>query len=511
MSDWSDGYVTNIDYNFGYYLELNPQNIPLAFLDAGLAAPENVTACELGFGQGVSVNIHAAASDTRWFGTDFNSAQAGFARALAAVSGAGAQLVDQPFAEFCNRPDLPDFDYIGLHGIWSWISDQNRAVIIDFIRRKLAVGGVLYVGYNTQPGLAAMVPMRELLSGHAEVMGAPGHDILTRIDAALAFAERLLATNPLYARANPHVAARLTRIKKESREYLAHEYFGRHWLPMPFSRMAEWLAPARLSYACSARFLDHIDALNLSGEQQALLAEIPDVVFRETVRDFVVNQNFRRDYWVRGARRLNALEQAEARRAVQVLLAQPRADVPLKVAGSAFEATMHEGVYGAILDTLADHQPRTLGQIEQAVMHRGIPFAQLFQAVLTLTGTGSLVTVQDQAKIARARTQTDKLNAFLCDRARGSNEISVLASPVSGGGVMLNRLKQLFLLARKQGKERPAEWAEFVWQVLAPQGHKLIKDGKTLESTGENIAELAAQAQAFNDQHLPMLKALRIA
>jgi len=44
---------------------------------------------------------------------------------------------------------LPDFDYIGLHGIWSWISDENRQVIVDFIRKKLKVGGVLYISYNT--------------------------------------------------------------------------------------------------------------------------------------------------------------------------------------------------------------------------------------------------------------------------------------------------------------------------------------------------------------------------
>ena len=77
------------------------------------------------------------------------------------ASGAAAKLFDQAFAEFCARPDLPDFDFIGLHGIWSWISDENRAVIVDFIRRKLKVGGVLYISYNTQPGWAAIVLVKK--------------------------------------------------------------------------------------------------------------------------------------------------------------------------------------------------------------------------------------------------------------------------------------------------------------------------------------------------------------
>ena len=115
--------------------------------------------------------------------------------------------LDEAFDQFCSRAELPEFDYIGLHGIWSWISDENRAVIVDFVRRKLKVGGVLYISYNTQPGWAAMVPMRDLLTEHAEVLGADGAGIVSRIDSALAFADQLLAANPAYARANPQIAA----------------------------------------------------------------------------------------------------------------------------------------------------------------------------------------------------------------------------------------------------------------------------------------------------------------
>ena len=110
MSDWTAGYVADIGYTYGYYPELNPWRVKLAFLTAGLHFPEFGTACELGFGQGLSANVHAAASVTRWYGTDFSPAQAGFAQELAEASGSGAQLFDQAFDEFCTRADLPDFD-----------------------------------------------------------------------------------------------------------------------------------------------------------------------------------------------------------------------------------------------------------------------------------------------------------------------------------------------------------------------------------------------------------------
>lgn len=472
MSDWTAGYVADIGYTYGYYAELNPLRIKLAFLNAGLVPPELGTHCELGYGQGLSANIHAAASGSAWHATDFNPAQAGFAQSLARVSGANAQLTDEAFADFCNRTDLPDFDSIGLHGIWSWISDENREVIVGFIRRKLKVGGVLYISYNTQPGWAAMVPMRDLLTEHSEVMGAPGQGIVSRIDDALNFADKLFETNPSYAKANPLVVDRLKGIGAQNRNYLAHEYFNRDWLPMPFSRMAQWLTPSKISYACSAHYLDHINTVNLTPEQQALLKDIPDAMFRETVKDFCVNQQFRRDYWVKGARKLTPLEQAEAFRSQKVILLQPRVDVSLKVTGAIGEASMQEAIYNPILDALADHKPKTLGQIEQLVKDKDVTFAQITQAAMVLTGAAYLATVQDETVTSKAKKQTDKLNAYLIDKARGSSDINFLASPVTGGGVAVGRFQQLFLLAISQGKKQPAEWPQLVWQIIAAQGQK---------------------------------------
>ena len=512
MSDWTSGYVADIGYTFGYYTELNPLRVKLAFLHAGLVPPEMGAACELGFGQGMSTNLHAAASVVQWHGTDFNPSQAAFAQELASSCGSGAQLYDEAFDQFCSRSDLPEFDYIGLHGIWSWISDENRAVIVDFIRRKLKVGGVLYISYNTQPGWAAMVPMRDLLTEHAEVLGSDGVGIVSRIDCALTFVDQLLAVNPTYARANPQVAERINKIKEQNRHYVAHEYFNRDWQPMAFAQMARWLEPAKVQWACSANNLDAIDLVNLTTEQQELLKGIPDPMFRQTTRDFCVNQQFRKDYWVKGSRTLTPLEQAESLRALRLILAQPRADVSLKVNGSLGEATMQEAVYGPILDVLADHKIKSLAQIEQDLKasEQAINFGQILQAVMILSAIGAVLPVQDDAAIAKTKKAADKLNLHLMGKARANKELSYLASPVTGGGIVVPRFHQLFVLARSQGHKQTEEWAKFVWGILAMQGQRLVKEGKAMELDEENVQELVKQADEFETKYLPILKALEI-
>jgi SAM-dependent methyltransferase len=511
MTDWTCGYVADVNYSFGYYTELNPLRARMVLLNAGLAPPRSGVACELGFGQGVSANIHAAASDTLWWGTDFNPSHAAGAQQLAAASGAPAQLFDAAFADFCQRPDLPDFDSIGVHGVWSWISDDNRAVIVDFLRRKLKPGGLAYVSYNSLPGHAPMVPLRHLLMRHSEVMGAPGLGLVPRIDAALEFAKGLLAQGPAFAAALPVLAARLERIVGEDRHYLAHEYFNRDWRPMHFDEMAALLAGAKLSFAGSAHYLDHIPLLNLTEAQHGFLNEIPDPAFRETVHDLIVNQQFRRDYFVKGPLRLSSLDRFETAMAERFVLTTKRDKVVLTAAGSAGEKTLRDDIYVPILDALADGQPKSFGELLETFGQGAGGFVQIFEALMVLIGKGDLAPAQPEVAVMAAKPGSDRLNRALLDRARSDQSIGVLASPVTGGGIPVGRFQQLFLLARAQGAKSPPEWAAFAWKCLADQAQRVIVEGKLLESPADNLAELARQAKVFGADRLPVLTAVLVA
>lgn len=511
MSDWTAGYVADVGYTFGYYTELNPARIGLAFLNAGLVPPKIGAACELGFGQGLSTNIHAAASVTTWHGTDFNPSQAGFAQELASDCANGALLFDQAFDAFCAREDLPQFDFIALHGIWSWISDDNRAVIVDFLRRKLKVGGVLYISYNTLPGWAGFAPMRHLMTEHAACFGTNGQGIVSQINGAIEFGSQIFDLEAKYTKAVVGAKERFEKLKEQDRHYLAHEYFNQDWLPMYFADMAKWLEPAKLEFACSANYLDAVEHVNLTQEQQDHLASIPDPVFRQTVRDFFVNQQFRRDYWVRGARTHSGLDRAEALRGCRVILTVAVEDVPSKVTGALLEATLQQAIYQPILKVLRDNKPHSLGQIETAVASEGVNFAQLIQAIIILIGAGSVAPASDAEASSKRKKQVQHLNTKLMIKARSSNDLRYLTSPLTGGAITVPRFHQLFLLAKQNDQKTPEDCAKWVWQVLSAQGQSLVKEGKTLATPDENLAELTTQAQEFEKKALPVLKALQIA
>jgi len=517
VGEWDTGYVDEIAYTFGYCDELNPLRLKLPLLYAGLVPPSVGNACELGFGHGVSVNIHAAGSSTQWHGTDFHPPHAHFAQQLAERAGSQAQLCGERFSEFCRRDDLPDFDFIGMHGIWSWISEENRALLAEFIQRKLKPGGVLYLSYNTQPGWTPMLPVRELMHRHFQI-GAQSaqHDgmiaearMAARIKDAVGFAQAVFATQPGYAVVNPLLAERVEALSAERPAYLAHEYFNRDWHPMSFLQVASSLTAAGLSYGGSADYRDHVDEINLSAAQRALLAGIADTGLRESARDFCVNRSLRRDYWIKEPRTLTDDERDTALRAHRVILALPRASVALKVRGALGETTLPEALYGPILDALSSHRPVPLSDIERDVRARGITLAQIVEAVLLLISMGALLNAQDDAQISAARPAAEQLNAAICEQARHHDDVHFMVSPVSGSGVFMPRLPQLFLLARRHQMQQPAQWAEFAEAVLRADSESSQK-AKASPST-VSLADLTAKAQRFAQLHLPVLQALGIA
>ena len=507
---WNAGYVTDVDYSYGYYGELSPVRTDHLLTMAGIHAPKVTNACDLGFGQGVSLAIHAAAQpDVTWWGTDFNPNHVAFARGLLAATGANAKIFDQSFEEFCGRDDLPEFEFIALHGIWSWISDDNRRVIVDFIRRKLAVGGILYISYNSLPGWSVQAPMRHLLKEHDLVMGMPGVARTQRIENGLAFLEQLFTTQPAYTRNNPSFLDRARQLTSLNRNYLAHEYLNASWSPTYFTDVARQLEDAKVSYATVAHFVEQQDSISLTGEQNAFLSQIADVNFRETIRDFMTSQQFRRDIWLKGLLHTPVAERAEKLRRSRFILTTPRDNVPTKIATLQGEAELQTAVYNPVLDALADHKIHSFQDIEATVAKAGVPFGGLANALSILMSVGAVGLAQSDENIRKAKPLTLKLNAHLFREAVKGGQVTYVASPVTGGGLPMPRFPLMYLGARAQGLKTPQEWTKAVYEALAAQGQALKKDGKPISDPAEAIAMLLPDAQLLEKQ-LPMLQSLGI-
>lgn len=507
-----EGYFTQIDYMPGYFRQLNPRHVDFALLVEGLDTLPPGPCCELGFGQGVSLALHAAGDSARaWWGTDLMPTHARHAQQLVDATGVPATVAGQDFADFFARDDLPQFAFIALHGVWSWVSARSRALIADFLRRRLLPGGVAYISYNTQVAWAGMVPLRQLMLQHDQALGTAAQTPAERVRAAAQFVDQMLAIDNPLAQANPGVRAQFAELHAKSPEYLLHELMNRDWHPTSLGEVIADLRDTQLSWATSTELQQRRTALHLSAAQQQALARLPGPGLREAAFDLFTGQRLRRDLFVRGPRRLSAAEQRERLFATPLVLAQPTGQVPGKLAGPAGEEVIAGPLLTGLVDALsAAPGPVALGELCRQAHAQGSAVADAMGLASYLVGTGSLQVAQEAAQTARSRPATDRLNAHLLHRATLRQDIQVLASPVTGGGVLASAMHQRMLSACLADPKRPDAWAAQVAAGLLRSGQHLQRDGKDVSDPAAMTQMLAPVVEQFRQQQLPVFKRLQV-
>lgn len=493
------GYGVDVGYPPSYHREMAPPALALACLcrqvEHGVGRP--LTYLEIGFGQGLSLAIHAATNSGRFWGVDLNPAHVANAVALTRASGADATLLEAPLDAFAQRDDLPPFDVICLHGFWTWVSDTVRGQVVDLARRRLAPGGLLYVSYNTVPGWSPIVPLRDLVSLHARRAGGASAT-LDRIGPALDFAEAVRDAGAAYFAANPAAADTLARLRDRPAAYVAHEYLVSDWEPMPFARVAERMAGADLHFAAPARLLDHFDGLAVSESGRRLIAAQADPVLAETVRDYCTDARFRQDVFVKGRRSLPRPSYVEALRLLRLVLLVRPEEVPTRVAGPLGEIALPADLYPAIAAELAarHHAPKTIADILAA--RPALDPAAVVEALVLLAAMGCVAPAHDEAERAAVAGRAAALNAALLARAEHDAEAAWLASPVIGGGVAVDRCEQLFLGLARRGI---ADVPDAAWRRIAA----------TAPGTPGGPAEMRRRHERFVAERLPILAALGVA
>jgi hypothetical protein len=232
------------------------------------------------------------------------------------------------------------------------------------------------------------------------------------------------------------------------------------------------------------------------------------VTERETLRDYIVNQVFRRDIFIKGAIPLNQLEARERWLKTRFLLTHGRGDVPKTVKGVLGEAELQTEVYEPLLDRLAEG-PRTLAQLAEDPTIAALGWDRLQQALSILVGGGQVQPALDAAGDGTRLARTRAFNRAVIERARTSEHWRFLASPIFGGAVFLGRPSQLFLLAREDGVEDPPA---VICDMLMNQGASLNRDdGTRFETREENLAELRSLYEIFNDKQVPLLQSIGVA
>lgn len=511
MTSESDGYVTEVDYPNNYYPWLSPQQLGFAALARGLVAPgldgRTTRVLELGCGAGFSANVIAAANpQLDYTAVDFMPTHIEDARDLALVAGTtNVAFIKASFEEIANNRDMGSFDFITLHGVYTWISAKNREHIVRIAREKLNSGGLLYVSYNSFPGWAPLIPIQQLFIDTSSAY--PDMPILDRIAKCFRIYRQLAEAGALSITFNRTVVPHMLASEIARRNYIAHEYLNENWKIFHFSEVVADMAQAQLTYVASARLMDCVDELSLTEAQISLLDTVSDPIRRESMRDLIVNQFFRTDIYAKDVTPASPARLRGCWSDQRFALAVKGGSTCSELRAAMQKVDISAEDYEPILVAL-EPEALTLRELLAIPELAQRDWATLKRALIILVGYDACLPALPAENEGERKVRTDAFNSAVLERVCEGADLPYLSSPVTGSSIKVSQFEQFALLA---DRDSLGDRARFVWDMLRRNGKKLKStDGREIAGDDENLAEVRDRLGKFDIETAPMFDRLKI-
>jgi SAM-dependent methyltransferase len=509
----SAGYVTDVSYVPGFYPQMAPLAMRYVAALNGIVPPKTDSGfrwLELGCGLGrVVTTLAAACPQGEFVGVDVNPDHT--AAAARDISAGGLDNARVITADFGHLPDdIGSFDFIGIHGVYSWVAPSVREQILSIARTRLAPGGLLLVSYNAMPGWAHLQPLRGILRQYATLRQG---DSLQRTRDALAYVVFLREKHAKYFEDNPAAAAYVDGLIKQDPRYLAHEYLNEHWTSFYFAEVAGAFGAEGLSFVGSLPVHTNFWDLCVRPEFQELFRTTTNRLVTEAHKDFCANTAFRWDLYARDPRPMNSID--DRLRDVDDIhyrVARPDTTLPYQANLGVVTSTVQGPLYEAILARLSGRGLR-LSEIVAEGGVAGMKTADIVRAVDAGVAMGLFdiaahpLAEPPAAMPARVQVTHPFNRALLASDALGGRPVA-LASSLTGTGHSVGDLDAAILHELAEGdRER---LAGRVADRLVANGRTLQRDGKPVEGAAAMKEAVEAACSEFLTTGLPALARLGI-
>ena len=531
-SAWSQGYVTDTLYTDNVFREQGPVWINyVAALKGCVPRPLDrpFGYLELGCGLGHSITIFAAAfPEAHFVGIDFNPAHIDYARRRASELGlsnlifieASFQDVAADAAGQGLAKDIGEVDFVAFHGIYSWISAEARAAMQRIIFDRLKSGGLVYNSYNTLPGWSPEVPMQRLAKELA--LAGTGDSGKRARDAFNKIGELAKLKTGHFAQAS-NLGRMVENLAKKPGNYLAHEYLNGDWNAFYAPDVVDEMGNAKLDFVGSASLIENEEDLVLTDEARKLLGQQTDSRLRLLIKDFMVNQKFRRDVYVRGHAHLGTREIRQNLARFPLVAAKSLDELKVAIKVPRGTVNVEEGQVTALKAVLSDGAASER-DMSEAFGKVGGKTADLSRLLTIFTATGSLMPAarsfrmapmakSKQAKAEAAAGQTLprqrlslKANEKLMLAALEKGSGVALASQVTGNAVQLAPADVLAMHECLNQAPNAAGLAEKLQVSMGKRGMRVVHEGKQLTEPTAILERLTVQADAFLQTTLPLLR-----
>lgn len=306
------GYILDEPYIARYFDLQSPSRMAYSIRCNGFEHnidPQNFRYCELGCGRGMTAALLAAAyPEAEFVALDLNPEHIAYAEALATQSGLdNIKFLQSDFVDALEHGWEP-FDYITVHGVYSWVDSEIRGQMFELASKLLKKDGILYVSYNAYPGWKAKEPLWRLLNTH--IKSTEGNSI-ERVKKGIEFLDFLVASNSPYFSENPAAVDHLEYLKSEDLRYISHEFCNEAFAPVYCSEIFEHAGQFGLEFIAQSETCYNIASEKVPGQYAEYIAGYDDRIEREVWTSMMRNDQFRTDLYSKVVPAESALEESQ--------------------------------------------------------------------------------------------------------------------------------------------------------------------------------------------------------
>lgn len=498
--------VLDVTYTWRFFNTMSPLEIKLAAALSGIqtkATDQPFTYCELGCGNGLTANVLAGCfPHGDFYAVDMNPEHIGNGEQLAKKGKIrNITFLDATFEAMLGE-NLPQFDFIVLHGVYSWVSAEVRNDIRKVISKFLEPEGLAYISYNAMAGWSDLLPIRQFLCSLAETFEGNSCEKMSRALKELSY---IRDQGAAYFQRVPRASGYLDSLMKQSQNYLVHEFFNDSWHPQYFSEVASEMAEIGLTYCA-----------NLERKKEPLLKKnvdkfpkvlelIDDPIALESLNSLILCENFRRDIF--------CSDQLFKRRAKTPALQD-----------WVFGSSVVKSKKGQVLKASDPHLMRlvlpavlsgdnTVGEILVRPEFKPFDPADVVALVGDLLIAGVIQPFLEKAPFIQKKINGNiqlacQHNRALLEERLFHSDTVFLAVPVLGNGLGLSSIHALLLLATDAvGLDGAVAW---IWELMERKGHPMICDGQKIDSEVMLAKHLDREIEEFRTGWLPILSKLGV-
>ncbi len=231
-------------------------------LGVNIAPTNHATVLELGSGTGDNLISMAISYPKSYFvGVDKSKSQTETGnKNIEKLGLQNISLLEHDFSHFKSK--IKSFDYIIMHGVFSWVDEKSRNASLKLIKKYLKEDGIAYISFNSFPGAIFRDLLIKILLDSDDKTSSIKERIKKVKDNLDSLEESFQDSQSAYAEGMKN---EITEIRKLSTSFLINEILNSDYKSFSLEEFCSYIEKFKLYYLSDASFI-HIFSENSKDE-----------------------------------------------------------------------------------------------------------------------------------------------------------------------------------------------------------------------------------------------------